>query len=83
MEKRIVLFRTKLENYSIYRILQSIHEWITDWLDVCRVFPLVLGFIGWPGLALVFFANGTISAGIVALLIYATYWLHIILFEED
>jgi len=83
MEQRIGLLRTKMEKYAIYRILQSIHEWVTDWLEICRVFPMVLGFIGWPGLAVAFFANGTITAGVVALLIYATYWLHIILFEED
>ena len=83
MEKRIALLITKLQKYAIFHILQSFHERVTDWLDTNRVFLVVLGFIGWPGLAVAFFAQGTIAAGIITLLIYVTYWLHIVLFEED
>ena len=83
MEQRIELLRTNLGKYAIYRILKSIHEQVVSWLEVCRVFPMVLGFIAWLGLAIAFFANGKFLASVIALLIYATYWLHIILFEED
>lgn len=83
MEQKITLLRTNLERFAIYRILKSIHECVVDWLELCRVFPIVLGFIGWLGFAIAFFASGKFLAGAVTLIIYLTYWLHIILFEED
>lgn len=82
MTKMLYNLKGKLKQKAVYRILKTVHDWIVEKMELCVVFPLCLGFVMWPGLAVIFFINKDILWGIGMLMIYATYWLHIYLFED-
>lgn len=85
MTQRIETLRTNLEKYAVYRFFRAIHNWIIyDFLDEvhCAYIPMWMGLVLWPVAALLCLFKGLIAGGIVFTLIYALYWLHLILFEE-
>ena len=82
MLHKIEDLRMSLEVYRVYRIMKNIHDWVMEQLDICKVFPMVLGMLVWPSVSVLCFVRGIISYGVVALLLCIAYWLHIILFAE-
>lgn len=72
----------KLEENKIYRIVRAIHDFIVMQLDYCIVFPRVLGFIMWPTCSILLFSLGKIVGGLLCAFLFATYWIHVLLFED-
>lgn len=73
--------RTLMKN-KVYRKIKNIHDYVCDELEYTIVFPLVLGFIGWPIITVVAFSKGLTAFGLFSLFMVITYWLHLILLED-